>query len=347
MTNENKPAEHVAIVGAGAGGSRIADAFFALGYETFWVNTTDQDAGKGLQCPNKVIISSGEQLDGAAKDPEKGRRAFEVCSSDVIEAMNMHWHTPDRILICVGAGGGTGSGAALPLIDAAKKYADLARMQGDISKKVGVIVSVPKRTEPATVQRNALELLKSLFELADKGKISPLILLDNDSIISQFDVKQPVKGYWTKVNDFFARVYHSFNALTGRSSDLEVFDPAEYQKVLESGFVVFGKAVMKGNLANISAQLRDVLTKTLLVNGVDFKTAKFAGAIATGNDAIWTTVPRDDIDNAISMLAEFLKVDTVCLGIYEDETPDLRVFTIVGGMAAPQKRLADLETRGK
>ena len=58
-------------------------------------------------------------------------------------------------------------------------------------------------------------------------------------------------------------------------------------------------------------------------------------------------MPRDDIDNAISMLAEFLKVDTVCLGIYEDETPDLRVFTIVGGMEAPQKCLEDLERRAQ
>lgn len=333
-------AEKVAFIGAGAGGCRVADAFWKLGYRrVLALNTTDQDMAQ-LACPNRLIIGAAS---GAGKDPAKGKLAVEAEMGTVVDKMREVFGPAKRILICCGGGGGTGTGAAIPLIEAAKRYADATGME----KKIGLIVTVPKRTESAKVQGNAYHLLAELFSLVDAGSISPLILIDNDTVIGQFPKLSAGPAYWATINDYVARLYHAFNLLAGRESDMEVFDPQEYRSVLESGFVVFGAARIDAmDRSSISESMRKALQANFLSEGVDFGTAKFAAALAVANAETLDKIPRDDIDHAISMLAQFLKVETVCLGIYEGNNPDLRLYTIVGGLEAPHARLADLQKRG-
>src|SRR5271170_7623203 len=62
------------IVGSGQAGSRIAEAFYKLGYDAVAINTAQQDL-KFIDIPesNKLLLEHG--LGGAAKDLEIGKAA--------------------------------------------------------------------------------------------------------------------------------------------------------------------------------------------------------------------------------------------------------------------------------
>lgn len=139
-------AQRMAFVGAGAGGCRIADAFYQIGYRrVFCINTTEKDM-LDLQCPNRLILKTGQE-GGAGKDPEKGRAAVEENFGTVVDKMRDFWGDQiDRIFICLGAGGGTGTGAAMPLIKAAQKYADTIGIEGGSENKIGVNMYDTDRT---------------------------------------------------------------------------------------------------------------------------------------------------------------------------------------------------------
>lgn len=340
-----KSAEKVAIVGAGAGGCRVADAFWNLGYRRVLVlNTTDQDMAK-LACPNRLIL--GGDGGGAGKDPAKGKLAVERGMETVVDKMReVFGRTVDRIILCVGGGGGTGTGAAIPLIEAAKRFADSIGM-ADFEKKIGLVVTVPKRGESARVQQNAFALLEELFGLAKDGAFSSLILIDNDTVVKQFPRLPSGSSYWQTVNAHFARLYHAFNLLAGRESE-EVFDPMEYRTVLESGFMVFGAGKVKSlDRSSISESMRHALFSNFLSEGIDFSTAKCAAALVVANEEVLNQIPRVDIDHAIARFSDFLQVKTTFLGIYEGNNADLRLYTIVGGLEAPRERLEDLRKRGE
>ena len=156
------------IIGTGQGGSKLADTFYQIGYRRVCaINTTAQDF-LGLTIPQayqKVLVSQG----GAGKDPSKGWESLTSSKEDVLNLMR---HTfgedVERIMICVGAGGGSGGGSAIPLFKLAKYYlANLGKPE-----KVGMIVTLPKRTEGGKVQANAYRLLSDLKALAESKAVS-------------------------------------------------------------------------------------------------------------------------------------------------------------------------------
>ena len=56
----------------------------------------------------------------------------------------------DRVFVCAGAGGGSGAGTLKPLVNTAKELQET--LQSD-SKKVGVILALPKYSEGKKSQR--------------------------------------------------------------------------------------------------------------------------------------------------------------------------------------------------
>ena len=330
-----------AIIGSGAGGCRLADAFYKRGYQrVFCINTTEQDM-MNIQCPNKLIIDAG----GASKDPNKGKDAISSHKETLVDKFRESFgEEVERIIVCVGAGGGTGTGSALVLLDAAKKFLDTVGV-ADVEKKVGILVTIPKRSESKVVQKNAYELLKELFAKVGK-EFSPLMVLDNDTIYSKFPNLSPV-SYWPTINNYFVNLFHAFNVLADKPSEMEVFDKTEFITALESGVLIFGAILLKKfDRGLLSESMRDALNTAFLAGGFDITSTKFSAAIAVANEEILSThVRRDDIDHAMSLLGKYLDVQTVCLGIYQGTNPDLRVYTIASGLDTPVKRLNEIKKR--
>jgi len=70
-------------IGAGQGGSRIAESFYNLGYRKLSaINTAQQDLNT-IKLENKLCIGDG----GAGKDPSKAEKLFNERKEDVLDFM--------------------------------------------------------------------------------------------------------------------------------------------------------------------------------------------------------------------------------------------------------------------
>ena len=105
-----------AIVGVGQGGSRLAESFWNLGYRRVGViNTAPQDRSL-IKIPetNKLLIGDG----GAGKNPEAADKVFRTRYEDILDFLKKNFGTGyERVLVCAGAGGGTGAGGVARVLD--------------------------------------------------------------------------------------------------------------------------------------------------------------------------------------------------------------------------------------
>ena len=336
-----------ALIGSGQGGGRIAKAFYDYGYKKcIAINTSPQDlAHLALPKPTKVLMDIGEH--GAGKDMKAGYEACVKYKQTIFDRMrSVLGSNVDQVLICVGAGGGSGGGSSLPLIDIAKKY--MAYIGHDNpSKRVGVIMSLPTRGEAGSpkVSENAYNVLKAIGSYAEETKISPLLIMDNAKIERMYK-GLTVAQFWPTINDTVAGLFHVFNKLSTSASPYVSFDPADYATTLRCGGTMvqgIAKLVDFEDEVSVSSAIKANIEKTLLAD-VDMHNAKVAACVAVGGYDIMQNTPglMDSINYGFDTLASLCPGATVHRGIYEDKKESLRLYTIIGGLKIPQKRASQL-----
>lgn len=158
----------IKVVGVGgAGGNAVNNMITAglTGVEFIVMNTDNQDLAASL-APRKIQI--GEAVTrglGAGADPERGRQAALEAKDAISEAIA----GADMVFITAGMGGGTGTGAA-PVV------AEAAREQGILT--VGVVTK-PFMFEGVRRTRNAESGLKEL-----KQHVDSIITIQNNRLLS-------------------------------------------------------------------------------------------------------------------------------------------------------------------
>jgi cell division GTPase FtsZ len=332
-----------AFVGLGQGGSRIAQAFYDLGYRRVCaINTAEQDM-RTIRLPeaNKLVLGGG----GAGKDPAKASRAFGKHSEDVLDLLRRCCGPGvERVFVCSGAGGGTGNGGTVPMIAIAGEFMQAIREP----VQVGVITALPKDSEGQRVCANAYNLLERLARMAPNKHISPLIVLDNERI-SQIYPGLAVDPFWATANRSVATLFHLFNTIAIRESHYTAFDQTDYRTLLDSGIIVFGATPVAQwqDATDVSKAVRDNLQRNMLAGGIDLSTGSVAGAIIIGGQQILTQVPQESLDHAFEQLSRTLKGgNTVHRGIYRGNKDNLVVYTMIGGLGAPAGRLNELQRLG-
>jgi cell division GTPase FtsZ len=328
-----------AFMGAGQGGSRIAESFHKLGYRKLAVlNTAEQDLNT-INLENKLLIGNG----GAGKDPSVGREAYKARKEDVLDFMRYSFGDEvDKVFICAGAGGGTGAGTLCPLVQTAKEYQESIDAS---SNSVGVILALPKKSEGKRVNENALNTLSEVWGLVESGDVSPLILLDNEKI-AQLYPNLVVSNFWQTANMSMAGLFHLFNLTTARDSSFSSFDSADYRGILNSGLVVFGASNVEDwrDPVSISRAVRENLQNNLLSGGVDISGGSCAAGVVIGGKEQLENIPQAHLDGAFEQLTRMLRVNsTVHRGIYSGDKPELTIFTAVGGIPKPVEKLEDLK----
>jgi len=347
LEDEFECAVKMAFVGAGQGGGRIAQAFWDLGYrKVIAVNTTEQDLEPlDMEESHKLLI--GNDRGGAGKDPEQGRLAAEESFEDLMDLMMRKFgEGVEMLYVCVGAGGGSGTGSWPVVMKALREYAKSTNIEKPIYKHLGVIMTLPKRSEGSRVQRNALAAVEHALDQVQKGNISSLVLVDNARIHELYP-RLPVKQFWTVANRNFAGVLHTFNLLAARNSEYNTFDRADLRSVIQEGIMIFGTTTVHEWMGkeDISKAVRQNLKGTLLAEGFDLALATVAGAIVVAHDDVLSEIPMENIDYAFNSLGRALGNEGVTLhnGIYEGAAEGMRVFTIVGGLHPPQERIDELK----
>lgn len=341
----------MAFIGAGQGGGRIADSFYNFGYRKVCaVNTTVQDL-KGLSMPEDKKLVIGNNRGGAGKDPAQGAAAARESYEDLMDHMMRSWgDSAEYLYVCVGGGGGSGTGSWSVILDAMKEYAASTRIEEPYYKKLGVIMTLPKRSEGSRVQRNALEAVKLALKKLEDKEISSLVLVDNSRIHHLYP-GLPVKMFWKVANDTFTGIFHTFNLLAAKDSDYNTFDRADYRSVVQNGLMIFGrtKVTQWRGKEDISLAVRQNLAGSLLADGFDLSTADMAGAIVVAHDDVLGEIPMENIDYALHSLGRTLGNENIVLhnGIYEGRQNGMQVLTIVSGLDAPASRLEELEKLAK
>lgn len=334
------------IIGAGQAGGRLAEAFYKLGYKKcLAVNTALHDLN-GLSLPDsqKLVMDTGA-LGGAGKDMEVGRQAAEKAQQEVYEKLQSLFGNVDRVLVCAGAGGGTGGGSVSSLVQVAKKY--LLYVNQD-PNRVGVFLTLPTAGECASpvVADNATKVVTSLCESAQKGEISPLVLVDNEKVKKLYP-KLTVTQFWPTVNATVAGLFHVFNVLSTKDGNPTSFDPADYTRVLnQGGCMIMGlTGVQKyDDGTDISKAIRSNLEGNLLCGGFNISTAKSAACIAMASERILNEVPglMTSLETGFDTLANITGGASVFRGIYQGDKDKLSVYTMLSGLATPQQRINDL-----
>ena len=158
----------IRVVGVGGAGCNAINRMVQYGLQgvEFIAVNTDKQALALSAGQKKIQI--GEKLTkglGAGADPEIGRKAAEESRDAIIEALK----GSDMIFITAGMGGGTGTGTAAVIADAAKELGILT---------VGVVTK-PFTFEGRVRMRNAEQGIETL-----KPAVDTLITIPNDKLIS-------------------------------------------------------------------------------------------------------------------------------------------------------------------
>jgi cell division GTPase FtsZ len=253
-------------------------------------------------------------------------------------------------MICFGAGGGTGSGSVLELIEIAKIYARYVGLK-DPDKKVGVLMTLPAAANVGCPQvaENAHKVARQMTEMASAGEISPLIIVDNDKIAKTYP-KLTAQQFYSSINATVANLFDAFNRLGAAGSEYTSFDRSDYASVIEAGGTLtmgWTKVDDFNNPFAISEAVKNNLETSLFAVGDDLSAAKVGGCIVVGNRELMANAAglQENIDYAFDVLTEITGRATIHRGIYEDRGDGLRVYTILGGLQTPADRLEEFTSQ--
>lgn len=336
-------------IGVGQCGGRLVNTLYDSGYEKVLAVDTAGAELDLVEIPENQKFLMYIREKGPGTDAERCEEAVEGHKQGVLGLARQVFGTGvQHIMICFGAGGATGGGSVARLIEIAKRYARAIGLENP-NRKVGVVMSLPAMGKVRTqVVKSSYQVARQLGKMAAAGKISPLIILDNDKV-NNLNCGMTAKSLWNHVNTTFVSLFDIFNRLSASSSEYTSFDPFHYRSIMQAGGCVtmgVSKVTKFDGRFAVSEAVEDGLHKTLCAGGFDLSTAKEAGCIIVGGKDVMTTVKGlpDKIESAFDVLSQITGQATIHRGMYEDESDCLMVCTIVGGLDAPSARLQERGT---
>lgn len=324
---------NMAFLGSGQGGARLAASFYRLGYRRVGLFNTAESDFQGL--PDEIQRHT-LQLGGAAKDARFAEQAMTGHEEEIWDLLQRSWgNAADYGLICVGLGGGTGSGTSGKLIQIAREYMESKGKQ----PRVGVIASIPSFTEGQQVCRNAVTAFQKLLEL----KVSPLILIDNARINQLY--RPGMTQLYNVANNTVSQLFHLFNQLAAVHSPLITFDRSELAQLLDHGICVMGAASLQNvqSPADISAAIRDQLTNNVLAE-VDLKQGTKGACLFVGDQNHLDNLSLDYFDAGFTQMNRTLKGgnSVVHRGVYIGSSPGLQAYAMISDLKPPVATLSKL-----
>lgn len=326
------------VLGSGQAGSRLAEAFYKLGYDAVAINTAMQDL-KFIDIPdsNKLLLEYG--VGGASKELEIGKAAAEQYRGEILQLVNEKLPTSQVNVLCLSLGGGSGAGSCETLVD----------LMTGLGKPLVVITVLPMDTEDVQAKANALETLSKLTGFARTKKISNLIVVDNAKIESiyqnanQFD-------FFNIANKAIVETLDVFNTLSSMPSSVKGLDPMEFSKILMDGegLSVYGEFVVENYTEDtaIAEAVVNNLNGNLLAGGFDLKQSKYVGFIVAANKEVWGKIPTSSVNYATAMINDLCgNPKGIFKGVYTVEMPEnvVKVYSFFSGLGLPNDRVEQLK----
>ena len=166
----------IKVIGVGGAGNNAVNRMIDTGIKNveFIAVNTDRQALLLSKAPTKIQI--GEKITrglGAGANPDIGAQAAEESKSEITEALK----GADMVFVTAGMGGGTGTGAAPIVAQAAKEMGILT---------IGVV------TKPFTFEgkKRLAQAERGIESL--KGKVDTLVVIPNDKLLQVIDRKTSI-----------------------------------------------------------------------------------------------------------------------------------------------------------
>lgn len=333
--NKDQVSLKFGIVGCGHAGSRLAEAFYKLGYSAVALNTATQDLIH-IEIPeeNKLFMDIG--LQGSAKDLNRGEEAAVTYREQIQDLIYKKLDTTQVLIICSSAGGGSGAGSLSTVIDVANTT----------GKPIVLMSVLPMVSEDVKTKSNSLETISKLASYVTENKVQSFILVDNAKIesihsgVGQMD-------FYKIANRSIVEPLDAFNIYSMKPSQFKALDSAEWATILlnSGGVSTYGKISIEdyeGELA-ISKAIIDSLQKNMLVSGLDYKQAKYVGYIIIANSNAWKKIPTGATNYANALINEiFGNPECTYKGIYESDMKEdmVQIYTFVSGLGVPDERIS-------
>lgn len=331
------------IVGAGHAGGRLAEQFYKFGYPVCVINTAQQDMSM-LDIPeeNKLLLDFA--LGGAGKDMSVGEAAVAQYENEIFSLMRrVFGQEVDTIFVCVGGGGGTGSGGAAKLVNMVSKF----------GLPVVVLYTLPLSSEGSLTKANAIRALDRIARLSTDGKVNALVIVDN-SKIEQLYPNIATAQFWKVANFDIVNTLNMFNTLCKCDTKFDALDPMDFLRIFSTGnCTIFGRIDIPVEIEDgrvvmyedeLAKQVLNNIQTGLLADGFNLKETVSGGIIITGPEKILDQIPAVNVNYMYHQLNSLVGEANMYRGLYrtDDNQNRLIVYTILSGLGLPQQRVENL-----
>ena len=317
----------IKVIGVGGGGGNVVNRMVRSGVTgvDFVVVNTDKQALNVASAEYKIQI--GEKLthgQGAGSDPEVGRKSAEESRSQITKALE----ETDMVFITAGMGGGTGTGAA-PIV------AEAAKEQGILT--VGVV------TKPFAFEgrRRMMQAEKGIEDL--RGKVDSLVIIPNDRLKHATEQKVTFANAFEIADDVLRQAVQSISDLIRDTGfiNLDFADVTAIMKNAGMAHMGVGRAAGKGK-AEEAAKM--AISSPLLETSIEG--AKGVLINITGS----MDIGLEEVEQAASLVRDAVHPDALTIfGATFDETMDdeIRVTVIATGFEKDVKQLPKVAKEGQ
>ena len=344
IKNEYVGSVQFGVIGSGQAGCRIAKSFYDIGYKkTIALNTSISDLNP-LEIPEdqKLLIGNTQ---GSGKDMGKGEKAAIESSQKVFDLMTTVFKEVDKIIICFGAGGGTGAGSFQTLLEISEKYLKFIGHE-DPAQDIIVISALPTSGElqSSIIKKNNRIIQEILEKKIGEGKVGPILFMDNSRIERVYKGIPPIK-FWQTINDTITGLFQIFNYLSKQESEYVSFDVEDYKAILKTpGAAVMGVMIVnetEGDKIKLSQAFQDNFKKTLLAENIDYRTAQNCGCIVAANAKILSEIPMEVFNYGFDTIHNLIGSANLHRGLYGTTKKGIRAYTLISGMKFFPPKQAD------
>ena len=289
----------IKVIGIGGGGGNAVNTMIAHNMQgvDFIVANTDAQALRTNQATTKIQI--GSQLTkglGAGANPNVGRDAALEDRERLIETLT----GADMIFIAAGMGGGTGTGAA-PII------AEAAREAGVLT--VGVV------TKPFT-REGKQRMLKAEEGIRDlKKHVDSLIVIPNDRLLGLAGKSMSILDAFKPSDDVLRQAVQGISDLITTHGMINV-DFADVRAIMsERGMAMMGIGMSNGENRAVDAATKAISSP--LLEDIDISGAKGVLVNITGS----SSMTMEEFDAASRVIHEKVHEDAnIIVGLVIDES---------------------------
>lgn len=314
----------IKVIGVGGGGGNAVNHMFRQGIKgvDFIVCNTDEKALNSSPVPNKIKLGNGL---GAGSKPERAKRAAEEKVDEIKEALS---HNTQMLFITAGMGGGTGTGAAPVIAEAAKSI----KLDDEDTPEILVVAIV---TMPFTFEgrRRREQAEKGVEEL--RKHVDSVLVIENDKLLSD---SLPITKAYAMVDDVLLTAAKGIAEIITVNAYVNIDFQDVNTVMAKSGTALMGVGTASGEDRAIQA-IQQAATSRLL-NDNDIRGAKdILLYFAFSSDCEATTTELSEITDYISSLTQSCDTNVIWGQGVDDTLGDaLKVTMIATGFDVKENK---------